>query len=53
MPPTQVLLFRRDQIGTRLLLATPQDPTQYTAVSTPMLVTPRTVTPPADFVSRN
>ena len=53
VPPTQVLLFRRDQIGTRLLLATPQDPTQYTAVSTPMLVTPRTVTPPADFVSRN
>jgi hypothetical protein len=53
MPATQVLVFRRDQIGTRRLVATPQDPTQYTPVSTPMLVTPRTVTPPADFVSRN
>ncbi len=53
VPPTQVLVFRRDQVGTRLLLASPQDPTQYTAVSTPMLITPRTVTPPADFVSRN
>jgi hypothetical protein len=53
VPPTQVLVFRRDQIGARLLLATPQDPTQYTTVSTSMLVTPRTVTPPADFVSRN
>jgi hypothetical protein len=53
LPPTQVLVFRRDQVGPRLLLATPRDTTLYKPVSTPMLVTPRTVTPPADFVSRN
>jgi Tol biopolymer transport system component len=51
--PTQILIFRRDEIGPRDLVATPKDSGLFDPVKTTMLVTARTVTPPADFVSRN
>lgn len=50
--PLQVVIFRRDQLGMRNLIATGETAGSFTPVSTPLLVAPRSVSPP-NFVERN
>ncbi|MDN5779269.1 MAG: hypothetical protein L0H96_20455 [Humibacillus sp.] len=50
---TQILIFRRDQLGPRNLVATATTEGLFAPVQDPMMVAPRTVAPPADFASRS
>lgn len=50
---TQILIFRRDRLGLRHLVATAIEQDSFDPVQDTMLVTPRTVDPPADFASRS
>ncbi|OFE15415.1 hypothetical protein BA895_06825 [Humibacillus sp. DSM 29435] len=50
---TQILIFRRDQLGPRNLVATATDERLFAPVQDSLMVAPRTVAPPADFASRS